>query len=155
MNRIQKITLVLHRVLYVPGLNRRLFSIPAFVRNAKYSATFSDNTTRFHFGDGQTLEIPLVRKQNNTLQGSSSAFPTITRNQTQDKTQEENTEETSETENDLSNETQEKYKTSGTTKKEKSTLNQNPLPTLSLERGHKILGHRSIRSLISGSLHKF
>ena len=103
-------------VLYVPGLNRRLFSIPAFVRDAEYQVSFTTSTTRFHLGDGQTLEIPTIHKPTSTLINEAS----------------------------VSEKTDTSMKLS----------DKKPLPTISVEKGHRILGHRSIRSLISGSLHQ-
>ena len=94
--------LKLLRVLHISGLNRRLFSIPVFVRNAPHQVTFHSNCTRFHFGDGNTLAIPVQRINN---MGSNKT--------------------------DQSQEIFEATKSY-------------TLPTMSVEKGHKILAHRSI-----------
>ena len=60
----QKCNLKLKRVLHIPGLNRRLFIIPAFVRDSSFRVTFNKNNTRLHFGDGQTFAIPVNRLKN-------------------------------------------------------------------------------------------
>ena len=51
-------TLTLKRVLYVPGLNMRLFSIPAYIRDTLYTVKFGNNFTQLCFGDGQTYKLP-------------------------------------------------------------------------------------------------
>ena len=56
----------LHRVLYVPGLNTRLFSIPAFTRDSIFTVNFGDNFSQLIFGDGQTYKIPTPHKPKTT-----------------------------------------------------------------------------------------
>ena len=57
-------TLHLLRVLFVPGLNTRLFSIPAFTRDSDYAVQFVGNTTQLCFGDGQTYSVPTPKMTN-------------------------------------------------------------------------------------------
>ena len=78
------------------------------------------------FGDGQTLNVPTQRKHDTAI----SAF--LLNNCA-------NTVEASKLD---------EKSTDYTTKSTDITL-----PTMPVEKGHKILAHRSIRSLISGSLH--
>ena len=65
--------LKLLRVLYIPGLYRRLFSIPSFVRDSKFNVTFLRNLTRFHFGDGPTFIIPVNRLGNISMEAIHTA----------------------------------------------------------------------------------
>ena len=109
----------LHRVLYVPGLNTRLFSIPEFTRDSNFTVNFGDNYSQLIFGDGQTYKIPTPHKpkqKDTTLQLNST-----------------------------------RTKERGSTFT--SVRQQETLPTIPVENGHKLLGHRSIRSLLTGSLY--
>ena len=103
--------LKLLRVLYIPVLNRRLFSIPAFVRDSKFNVTFLSNLTRFQFGDGTTFIIPVNRLVNISMEASHTV-------------------------------------------EEEELHIKTSLPTMTVEKGHKILSHRSIRSLLSGSINE-
>jgi hypothetical protein len=47
------------RVLYVPGLQTRLFSIESFVSNGRYKATYSRGNVRLIFRQDVTVNIPL------------------------------------------------------------------------------------------------
>ena len=60
--------LKLLRVIYIPGLNRKLFSIPDFVRDSKFNIPFLINLTRFDFGDGTTFIIPVNRLENISME---------------------------------------------------------------------------------------
>ena len=51
-------------VLFVPGLNTRLFSIPDFTRDSKFSVHFIQNSIQLCFGDGQTYRIPTPNIKN-------------------------------------------------------------------------------------------
>ena len=51
----------LSNVYYIPGLNRRLFSIPAFTANGIFTVHISKNYTQLDFGDGCTFTWPLLR----------------------------------------------------------------------------------------------
>ena len=65
----------LQRVIYVPGLNTRLFSISAFTRDSDFTVNFGDNFSQLIFGDGQTYKIPTPHKPeatNTTLQLNSA-----------------------------------------------------------------------------------
>ena len=48
----------LTRVLYVPGLNRRLFSVPTFTKMVGYEMTFYENRVHITLPDGKTADIP-------------------------------------------------------------------------------------------------
>lgn len=116
-------TLNLLRVLHVPGLNTRLFSIPAFTRDSYHTVNFGHNYAQLRFEYGQTYKIPTPIKNNITTTAYHVARTTPQSIETQSSTPSEN-------------------------------IPQEPLlPAMSVEKGHKILDHISIRSLISGSLH--
>eukprot|EP00957_Ditylum_brightwellii_P206338 15347910-Ditylum_brightwellii.AAC.1 len=53
--------LVLHRVLYVAGLSKRLFLAPSFCSNKDYTMSISANFTQLDFGDGTTLTLPILK----------------------------------------------------------------------------------------------
>ena len=50
--------LTLRRVLYVPGLNRRLFSVPTFTRLPGHEMTFYENRVHIALPDGKTSDVP-------------------------------------------------------------------------------------------------
>ena len=49
----------LQRVLYVPGLSRRLFSVGSFISSGNFGILYEDSKATLRFGDNQTLTIPL------------------------------------------------------------------------------------------------
>ena len=54
-----EVDLRLLRVLYVPGLQTRLFSIESFTSDGKTSAVYSNGTVKLSFGEGVSLTIEL------------------------------------------------------------------------------------------------
>lgn len=84
----------LKHVLYVPGLNRRLLSIPSFIHDENFKVSFSKKCTHFHFGDGKTFKLPHIhRRPHQTLhstqevQNIPSPFPDINYDDTHDASQ--------------------------------------------------------------------
>ena len=49
----------LNRVLYVPGLSRRLFSVGSFISSGNFGILYEDSNATLRFGENQTLTIPL------------------------------------------------------------------------------------------------
>ena len=64
----------LTRVLFVPGLNRRLFSVPTFTKMPGYEMTFYENRVHITLPDGKTADVP---NNNERLDESKFANPAI------------------------------------------------------------------------------
>ena len=64
----------LTRVLFVPGLNRRLFSVPTFTKMPGYEMTFYENRVHITLPDGKTADVP---NNNERLEEQSFANPAI------------------------------------------------------------------------------
>ena len=56
-NKGRKCRLTLKRVICVPNLSRRLFSVCAFCKNKAYSVVFQGEGGSLHFGDGHSVTI--------------------------------------------------------------------------------------------------
>ena len=56
-NKGRKCRLTLKRVICVPTLSRRLFSVCAFCKNKAYSVVFQGEGGSLHFGDGHSVPI--------------------------------------------------------------------------------------------------
>ena len=64
----------LTRVLHVPGLNRRLFSVPTFTKMLGYEMTFYENRVHITLPDGKTADIP---NNNEKMESHKYANPAI------------------------------------------------------------------------------
>ena len=58
-------TLTLKNVVYIEGLNRRLFSVMAFCKNQNYYITFNSHGGTLHFGDGNSVQTTYAPFQSN------------------------------------------------------------------------------------------
>ena len=67
--------ITLRRVLYVPGLNRRLFSVPTFTRLPGHEMTFYENRVHITLPNRKTAD---VLNDNERLEEQSFANPAIT-----------------------------------------------------------------------------
>ena len=61
----------LTRVLYVPGLNRRLFSVPTFIQMPGHKMTLYENGVHITLPDGKTADVP-----NNNEKTEATKFAT-------------------------------------------------------------------------------
>ena len=120
--------LVLHRVLFVPGLNRRLFSIPAFCSNDAFTVHMSQRFIQLDFGDGATFTTPLSSTTDSAHEMATSAA--------------DGTPVASEAAPELA-----------PADDEPVPSETRQLPRLALELAHDRLGHRALRSLMAASLH--
>ena len=66
--------ILLRRVLYVPGLNRRLFSVPTFTKMPGYEMTFYENRVHITLPDGKTADVPNNNEGPGTSKFASPAF---------------------------------------------------------------------------------
>ena len=137
-------TLKLRRVLWVDGLKQRLFSIPSFVSNSKFSVNFEGSGTTLHFGDGTSFTVPSnTFKKIETSRIQIDRTPQVIEN-TKTTDQEPELVSTSPINDDLTGK-----KIIPTTQ---GVIQDNRVAK-SLEYGQKVI-MRSIRPLLSGSLHK-
>ena len=70
----------LTRVLYVSGLNKRLFSVPTFTKLPGHEMTFYENRVHIILPDGKTVDVP-VNNEKSTAE--MFANPAITRQSVQ------------------------------------------------------------------------
>ena len=70
---------LLRRVLYVPGLNRRLFSVHTFTQMPGYEMTFYENRVHVTLPDGKTADVP---NHNDNPGSSRFAHPAVSFSET-------------------------------------------------------------------------
>lgn len=69
------VNLTLSRVYFVPGLNRCLFSIPAFTENGVFTVNISKRYTQLDFGDGTTYTWPILQHKRGCHDANQSSTP--------------------------------------------------------------------------------
>ena len=68
-----EVCLKLLRVLYIPGLQTRLFSIESFVSDGKHQVSYSGNKLQLIFPDGILMTIALPHYPPSSLMASSNS----------------------------------------------------------------------------------
>ena len=126
-------SLTLQRVLYVPGLDKRLLSVDSFVHKSHFQVQFSRHGAKLIFDQGTSFTIAqkvsnqaifeLNDTNNNGSESTDSTESMVNANSTT------------------------------LTNREDTEPVKTKIKTKSLDLGHRQLGHRHTRTLLTGSLH--
>ena len=136
-------TLTLKNVVYIEGLNRRLFSVMAFCKNQNYYITFNSRGGTLHFGDGNSVQTTYAPFQTNE-QGMQI---------TDDHTEADPVEEASSEEGESSQTVEESHEKSQQNITNNPNTRRDNVKTKDIELFHQRLGFIPLRDLLMGSQH--
>ena len=162
--------ITLTKVLYVPGLNRRLFSVPTFTKLPGHEMTFYENKVHITLPDGKTADVP---NDNEKCQTSIFANPATTRkykpyerriktrlwikeNEAKRKNKKRNIQSMKESKNDQDEDTEVNNLQKNPQQTSYSGINHS-LPrsaAVDLDLLHDRLGHRKTTAIIAASHHR-